>query len=299
LLILQSAIEERLAHLKLEEARASYMARAHEAIRSQRYREAVQVLESCLSEGILSDEITDLIEFARHEAHRQERSALIEATIAKANALVSQGAYDQVISVLEPVLVKYDDPALRGVLEKARAERHSEQQRLNSVLAAVEQLASFQQWDEAITYLEQQPLAVSENDAVKAALAELRQSNDREGRILQAAGTAYAALHRADLPAAHQQSEAMLRVEPPSELAARLVQSLQARVTQVADRVVTNCAAQAHAALQVHEPKQAVDILASANVAKDFSTPEIRQTWKSLKKQAARAKLLKRVGMFS
>jgi len=127
----------------------------------------------------------------------------------------------------------------------------------------------------------------------------LRQSNDREGRILQAAGTAYAALHRADLPAAHQQSEAMLRVEPPSELAARLVQSLQARVTQVADRVVTNCAAQAHAALQVHEPKQAVDILASANVAKDFSTPEIRQTWKSLKKQAARAKLLKRVGMFS
>jgi serine/threonine protein kinase len=297
LLILQSAIEERLAQLKLEEARSRYMARAHEAIRSQRYREAVQVLEACHSEGVLSDEVTDLLEFARHEARREERSALIETTAAKAQALISQGSYDQVISLLEPVVAQYDDPSLKVVLEKARSERHSEQLRLQSVLATLQQLTSFQQWEEAITFLDQQPAAVRENDAVKSALVELREASDREGRILQAAGAAYAALHRADLPAAHQQAEAVRRVQDPSELATRLVSSLEARVTVVADHVVARATSEARSALQERDPKRAVEVLADSSAAKDYSTPDVRQDWQALKKQAGRAKLLSRVGI--
>ena len=118
LLILQSAIEERLAQLKLEEARSRYMARAHEAIRSQRYREAVQVLEACHSEGIFTEDMTDLLEFARHEARREERDALIETTSTKAQALIGEGSYDQVISLLEPVVAQYDDPSLRVSLRE-------------------------------------------------------------------------------------------------------------------------------------------------------------------------------------
>jgi tetratricopeptide (TPR) repeat protein len=297
LVILQSAIEERLAHLKLEEARSRYMARAHEAIRSQRYREAVQVLEACHSEGILSNEITDLLEFARHEARREERSALIETTAAKAHALIGQGSYDQVISLLEPVVSQYDDPSLRVVLEKARSERHSEQLRFQSVLATLQQLVSFQQWEEAIAFLEQQPEAVRENDALRSALADLREANDQEGRILQATGVAYAALHRADLPAAHQQTEAMRRVQGPSELATRLINRLEARVTQVADQVVANCLSDARQALQQHDPRRAVDALAESSNAKDYSTLEIRKSWQELRKRAGRAKLLGRVGI--
>lgn len=297
LLILQSAIEERLAQLKLEEARCRYLTRAHQAIRSQRYHEAVQVLESCLSEGILSDEITDLLEFARHEARREERSALIETTAAKAHALISQGSYDQVISLLEPILAQYDDPSLRVVLEKARSERHSEQLRLQSVLDTLQQLSSFEQWEEAITFLEQQPPALRDNDAVRLALTDLRDASDRESRVLQVAGGAYAALHRAELTTAHQQTVAMRQVSDPSGLAPALLQSLATRVAQVADKVVTNALSEARSALRVSNPKQAINILASANIAKDFSSPAVRQHWRSLKKQAARAKLLKRVGI--
>jgi len=297
LLILRSAIEERLAHLKLEEARSRYMARAHEAIRSQRYREAVQVLEACHAEGIFSEDMTDLLEFARHEARREERNALIETTEAKAQALISQGSYDQVISLLGPVVAQYDDPSLRVVLEKARSERHSEQLRIQSVLATLQQLASFQQWEEAIGFLEQQPAAVRENDAVRSALSDLREANDREGRVLQAAGAAYAALHRADLPAAHQQTEALRRVQAPSELATRLVNSLEGRVTQVADQVVANALSEARQALQKHDPKRAVDVLTKSSDAKDYAKLEVRQSWQDLKKHAGRAKLLGRVGI--
>jgi hypothetical protein len=297
LLILQSAIEERLAHLKLEEARSRYLARAHEAIRSQRYRDAVQVLESCHSEGILSDEITDLLEFARHEARREEKNALIETTVARAHALIRQGSYDDVISLLEPVVAQYDDPSLRMVLEKARSERHSEQVRMQSVLATLQRLSSFQQWEEAIAFLEQQPAAVRENDTVRPSLTELREANNRECQILQATGTAYAALHRADLPGAHQRTEALRQLHAPSELATKLAGSLESRVAQVAGHLVANALSEARAALQAHNPKQAVEILASSTVAKDFATPEIRQTWQALKKQAAKAQLLSRFGI--
>jgi serine/threonine-protein kinase len=297
LLILQSAIEERLAQLKLEEARSRYMARAHEAIRSHRYREAVQVLEACHSEGILSDEVTDLLEFARHEARREERNALIEMTVAKAHALIRQGSYDQVISLMEPVVAQYDDPSLRVVLEKARSERNSEQLRLQAVLATLQQLISYQQWEEAIIFLERQAPAVQENDSVKSSLAELREANDREGRVLQAAGTAYAALHRADLAEAHQKTDAVRTLQGPSELGARLAASLEARVTQVADHVVANALSEASSALRQHDPKRAVESLASSNIAKDFSTAEVKQEWQDLQKQASRARFLGRFGI--
>jgi tetratricopeptide (TPR) repeat protein len=294
LLILQSAIEERLAHLKLEEARSRYMARAHEAIRSQRYREAVQILENCVSEGILAEETADLLEFARHEACRVERSALIESTAAEAHTLFSQGSYDQAISLLEPVLAKYDDPALRVMLEKVCSERDSEQRRIESVLEVLQRLISFQQWEEAITFLEHQPAAIREKDAVKSALADLQVASDREDRGLRAVGIAYSALHRADLQAAHNQAEVLRQLQASSQLTNRLVNSLAARVTEVADRVVTKAVSDARSALQQRNPKLAIDLLVSSNLAKGFATVKIKQEWQNLRKHARWARFVGR-----
>jgi len=177
------------------------------------------------------------------------------------------------------------------------SERHSEQLRVQSVLATLQQLASLQQWEEAISFLEQQPTAVHENETVRSAMADLREANDRESRVLQAAGAAYAALHRADLPAAHQQTEALRRGQAPSELATKLVSSLEARVTQVANQVVANALSEAHLALQQQNPTRAVDVLAESSSAKDYAKLEVRQKWSALRKQAGRAKLLGRVGI--
>jgi len=201
---------------------------------------------------------------------------------------MSQGSYDQVISVLEPLVAQYDDPSLRVVLEKACSERHSEQLRLQAVLATIQQLTSFQLWEEAITFLEQQPAAVRESDAVRSALADLREATDQEARVLQATGAAYAALHRADLPAAHQRTEAMRRVQAPSELATRLVSTLESRVVQVADRVITNSLSGARQALEQHDPKQAVEVLDGTSKAKDYATLEVRHNWHEFRKQAGR-----------
>jgi len=297
LLRLQSAIEERLAQLKLEEARSRCMARAHEAIRSQRYGEALQVLETCQAEGIFSNEISDLVEFASNEARRQERNALIETTVARAQALIGQGAYDQVISLLEPLLAQYDDSTLRLVLEKAKAEQQSVQTRLQSALSTARQLASFELWDQAVAFLEQQPEMLHEFEAVKSALSESRAASGVQSRTLQATGAVYAALHRADLPAASERIEAVRQMQDTSGMAPRLAMSLESRITQKADHMVTTAMAHARAALQEGDPTRAAEVLHESDSAKDFSTFELKQDWLKLKRQANKAKVFGRVGI--
>jgi hypothetical protein len=197
------------------------------------------------------------------------------------------------------VVAQYDDPSLRVVLEKARSERQSEQLRVQSTLATLRQLTSLYQWEEAIAFLEQQPAAVRENDALRSVLGELREVNDGENRVLRAVGNAYAALHRVDFQAARQQTEAMRRMQPPSELATRLVEILVDRIAQAADHVMTSCMSEANSALQRHDPKHAIAALASANLAKDFATPEIRKNWQTLRNESAKARLLKRIGILT
>src|SRR5207248_4005058 len=57
---LQSSIVTQIAERRLEQARAEYMTRAHEALSSGKYAQAVRVLEDCQKQGILSPEIAEL-----------------------------------------------------------------------------------------------------------------------------------------------------------------------------------------------------------------------------------------------
>ena len=165
------------------------------------------------------------------------------------------------------------------------------------MLATLQQLASFQQWEEAISFLEQQPAAVHENDAVRSVLSDLREANDQEVSVLRATGIAYTALHRADMAAARQQAETMRQVKNSAELTTRLANMLETRVTQLADQVVANALSEARQALRQHNPKRAIDVLVESSDATNYSTLERRQNWQHLRRLAGRAKLLGCVGI--
>ena len=71
LLALQSSIEGQISQRRQEQSLAQYLTRAHEALSSGKYVEALRLLESCQKEGISSPEIAELIDFARQEADRR------------------------------------------------------------------------------------------------------------------------------------------------------------------------------------------------------------------------------------
>ena len=86
-------------------------------------------------------------------------------------------------------------------------------------------------------------------------------------------------------------TEALGRVQGPSELAARLVNSGSlSHPDSRPSAGKTPC--QKHAtAVRQNDPKRVVDVLA------DYSTLEVGKRWEALKKHAGRAKLLGRVGI--
>ena len=59
---LQSSIAGQISERSLEQSRAAYLTRAHEALSSGRHLEALRLLESCQKEGIFSPEIAELID---------------------------------------------------------------------------------------------------------------------------------------------------------------------------------------------------------------------------------------------
>ena len=104
LLILQTSVEEEVENSKLQESRAHFLALAHEAISQGQYRQAVRLLETCQADGIVSAEISELLEFARHEAEQQQRESLVETTFAEAQGLLAKGSYEAAIRLLEPAV---------------------------------------------------------------------------------------------------------------------------------------------------------------------------------------------------
>jgi hypothetical protein len=107
LLALQSTIVGHISERTQEQARAGYLQKAHEALSSGRYTEALRLLEKCQAEGNVSPEITELMDFARQEADRGLKNTPIqvEQTVASAlqaaEALRAHEQYAEAVRMLE------------------------------------------------------------------------------------------------------------------------------------------------------------------------------------------------------
>jgi len=63
--------------------------------------DAVRILEGCQAEGVATEEIGSLLEFARREEEKHRSEALMRSRAAQAQALIDASAYDEAIAFLE------------------------------------------------------------------------------------------------------------------------------------------------------------------------------------------------------
>jgi len=97
LLALQSSIEGQISQRRQEQSLAQYLTRAHEALSSGKYVEALRLLESCQKEGISSPEIAELIDFARQEADRRLNDGHLQGLLKQAQELMAGGSFGAVV----------------------------------------------------------------------------------------------------------------------------------------------------------------------------------------------------------
>jgi serine/threonine-protein kinase len=297
LLVLHTSIEHHLQRQAADEARIRYLTLANEALNKRKYREAVRLLESCQAEGVFSDEMRGLLDFARHEASREQRESLAEESLGQAQSLMSQGAYEETIKLLDPLVTQNGDPALKNILEKARAQQRALQNSLDSIAKAVPQFLKEEQFDEGVAFLKSQPAAVLQHPAAKKALTSLRTLREQSRRELQAIGLAYAALDSQELVAGWNSLQNALQAHPDSVLLSRIVQTFDPRRRQQADHMVRVAIERAQEALSAGDADVAQETLNAAVGMMECTSPEVKSTWQNLAREVARSNVLSRIGL--
>ncbi len=285
LLSLQSTIIAQISARSQELARADYLTRAHEALNSGRYLEALRLLESCQKEGISSPEIAELMDFARQEADQNLKTNQLRVLLRQAQDLMSRGSYRAVVDLLTPVAAEPSAASLLFLLEDARNHLESAQREVDSALQTVESLAAQEHYSEAVKFLESQPQSVQDSEPAQTKLQQLRLASDNELSALRAVGKAYAALDRLDLTAGNLQSSGR-----DSSLLSRIVPIFTSRRKSVADRQLSSAIELAQSALQAGDRKQAAQTLKAAQPFADSASIALQNEWQSLLKKSDKGK---------
>lgn len=297
LLILQTSVEEEVENSKLQEYRAHFLAQAHKAINQSQYRQAVRLLETCQADGIFSAEISELLEFARHEAEQQQQESLVETTFAEAQGLLAKGSYEAAIRLLEPVVQQTNDVSMRALLDKARSQEQALQQKIEAAMNAARELINGELYEEAATFLESQPDPVLQVPAVQEEIRKVRAAWASEAEILQLVGTAYAALDNLDLSGGWAALEAGLQSHPESLLLKRARENFGGRMRGTADRALSLALTQARAALAAGDSRSAVDRMRSAADIANHASLELQGERQQLLKEAQRGRMFSRIGI--
>ena len=291
LLSLQSTIVGHISARSQEQSRSQYLNRAHDALSSGRYTEALRILEACQKEGISSPEIVELMDFARQEADRGMKSSQIQALLRQAQALMSRGAYGDVVELLTPIKEEQGAASLLFLLEDARNRLQTQEREISAALQAAEAFTKQEQYAEGIRFLESQPPTVLQSEPAQTTLKRLREANQGELATLRAVGAAYAALDRLDLGAGTLPSPG---ANAESSLLTRIVPVFASRRKSVADRQLSLAIEQARTAMDAGDKKQASKVLKGAAAFAEHAGGNLKIEWQALNKKAEKGKLFKR-----
>ncbi|MGP0021630.1 MAG: protein kinase domain-containing protein [Candidatus Sulfotelmatobacter sp.] len=289
LLTLQSTIVSHMSARSLEQSRAEYLTRAHEALSSGRYLEALRLLETCQKEGIFSPEVAELMEFARQEADQHLKTSQLRGLLRQAQELMAQGSYRAVVELLTPISEDPSAASLVFLLEDARHRLQSLQRDVDAALHTVEVLTTEEQYAEAIKFLESQAPTILEALPVQTALQQLRAAGESESAALRAVGRAYAALDRPDSGAGTLQGD-----NSESLLLTRIVPVFTSRRKSAADRQLSSAIAQAQAAMDAGDRKQAALALTTAQPFTEYASINLQNEWQALLRKTKKGKMFGR-----
>jgi serine/threonine-protein kinase len=276
---LEKLLADRVKRQTEEERREEYVVKAREALAGGQYADAVRILEGCQAEGIATDEIRSLLEFARHEEEDHRSESLMRSQVARAQALIDESAYEEAIAFLESALKENDGRALRFLRDQALEGRESLLKQVEAELASVGRLAREGKQAEAIQLLEALPPALRRAERVRA--AEFALGEERRQAIFRSIGRAYAELETG-LPAAEQTMRRVAAALGDSVLAGSVAEALRGRMRAFADRAVASLTARYQTMMESGDREAVGELARQAAGIVDYAGPEAKLGWESI-----------------
>ncbi len=291
LLKLESAIAQRMTREQRQRLLADYMARARELLEDHLYLETVKVLEKCEKDGFSSPEITELMDLARSAAAERISQDLVERSFLEAKRLLGEQDYEAVLRLLDPVLQRVDEPALRRLLEEATLKQSALEEQVDRLLADVDRYCQMQLFDAAVGLIQAESAGVRQAKRVQAAFISSSDMLNLEVARLESLGFVYATLHGANYEAALQRL-AQSSIEAPAGPAGTtaIERRLSARVRLIADQNVTKCIEAARQALSADDAALASRHLESGAGWQSNCSPAVQAEWKTVEEEIAATK---------
>jgi serine/threonine protein kinase len=292
LLSLERLLNDRVAQQSVEGRREEYLDRAREALKTAQYGEAVRTLEICQAEGIATEEILSLLDFARHEDQEKSRLTSVRSSLAHAESLIRDAAYGEAVSFLQDTLKRTDDPALRMLLEQAAAGRESLREQIETILESAGKLAQAGRLEDAMQLLARQPAGVRRSDRVKLAQELLQEESQQV--LFRTVGRAYAAAEQ-DLKSGDRLMRRMVAASGNSPLAQQIAVNFRSRLRVLADGAIEDAIRKSKALLRDRDKAGAEALAQTVSGRIEFASEHVSGEWRKLQSRMTQTGLMKRL----
>jgi len=285
---LEKLLADRVKRQTVEERREEYLSQAREALANGQYADAVHILEGCQAEGIATDEIRSLLEFAYREEAEHRSEALMRSRVAQAQALISESAFDDAIAFLESALHENGDTALRFLYDQALEGREVLGKQVEAALANADRMARAGRQAEAIEFLQALPLPVRRSARVMAAESAL--VDEQQQTIYRTIGRAYTVLDT-DLRAGDQTMRRVAAALGHSAFAGSVAGTFGDRMRSFADGALAGLTARYATMVGNGDKAGAGELARQAAGIVGYASPQARSGWESLASQPAKSGL--------
>jgi eukaryotic-like serine/threonine-protein kinase len=285
LLALEGGLNERIQKQSVEERRAEYLAKAREALQASRFADAVRLLEDCRERSICSDEVIDLLEFARAREAEWNLENVKKSNFDKAQALLHRGALEEAIRFIHAVLDGYEDVSLRSLLEQAESGVLELRDRIQAALDSALEMAREGRFNDAIGLLAVLPEKARHTPAVQRAIQLFADESKQE--LFRLTGRAYGLLYT-DLCAGHLAFEPVRTRSAMDPSIHSLMVAFRARERECADRFLTDAAERVELLLEKQDKLAAEQLVRQAEEIAPMASPQGIAIWRKQFSQRSR-----------
>jgi eukaryotic-like serine/threonine-protein kinase len=204
---LEEAIQDRIAQRTAAETRNAILLQAKDALKQRKYSEAVTILDQCQG-SLRTNEISELLEFAREEARRDQRQQVIGRVYAEAQALLRDERYEEALILLGPALQSGEDARLRGMFDQAQSALEQRRAEHAAALELVTPFAKGEYHEQVIALIQGLPSRPAASAEIQTMRNASQEAWMQEWALLEKLGQAYAALASGEVNSVPEVKEA-------------------------------------------------------------------------------------------
>ncbi len=286
---LLSFVRETLERQEQEEEKSHALQEAKEALRRKDYDAAVRTLETAQAQFEGSQDVADLLAFAREEATSFRRRRKVDATSEEAQKLISEGEYERAIAVLEGALKETQDEELNLLLTQAQRHAQDERTKIDTALGKARRLMEGRKFEEAVGLLESQPKAFARSATFCEALEKARTEHERVQSIASAIEKAHAAVTRGDVQAAMGIVQSCRKTYGEAPELLQAIFEIETKRTTVARGAVEKAIKDARMLMVTRQYGAVLKVLDNAKDSLVHVPPELKTQLESIRKETSSA----------